>query len=266
MIVVVSAGFNLRGLKNREGISVLSFRRKRKVSKQTLQNIGGAIILAISITIGTVGHAYLGSITSDKPVEKWVVDEVTGKNQLEAQFEETAKEVESLRIENERLRTQAVSRGGEPEYLKDNVISAINNNLGGLLKNKGSVYYDAGKSKHVNPMLMAAISIHETANGTSKVLKDCNNIAGINWTGDKSIPNKGRYRVFNSIDDGIYNLAYILYNYYIRQNRVSIETIGTKFCPLSDKDDGKYGMDNKTWIPNVTKIYCKILEDIKNMS
>jgi beta-N-acetylglucosaminidase len=223
---------------------------------------GGFIVLTILIGIGTFGNAYLKEATNGKPIEKWTLDEISGKNQLEAQFEQTATENEALKIEVRQLRTPAVSRG-ESEYLKQTVIAAIDNNLGGILKGKGKVFYDAGKSRHVNPMMMAAISIHETANGTSKVLKACNNVGGINWSGDKNIPHKGRYRVFKTVDDSIYNLAYILDNHYIRQQRTSIETIGAKFCPIDDPDNMKYGMDNSTWVPMVTKNYVKILDEVR---
>ena len=237
--------------------------RKQKSFRQELA--GGFIILTILIDIGTFGNAYLKEATNGKPIEKWTLDEISGKNQLESQFEQTATENEALRIEVRQLRTPAVSRG-ESEYLKQTVIAAIDNALGGILKGKGKVFYDAGKSRGVNPMLMAAISIHETANGTSKVLKECNNIAGINWTGKKDVKHKGRYTVFKDVDESIYNLAYILDNHYIRQKRVSIESIGSKFCPLDDKDDGKWGMDNSTWVPNVTKLYVKILDEVRGDS
>jgi hypothetical protein len=222
----------------------------------------GFIVLTVLITIGTIGNASLKEFTNGKPIEKWTLDEISGKNQLEAQFEQTATEYEKLKIEVKQLRTPAVSRG-ESEYVKSKVIAAIDNKLGGILAGKGSVYYDAGKGRNVNPMLMAAISVHETANGTSKVLRECNNVAGINWTGSKGIPHKGRYRVFKSVDDSIYNLAYILDNHYIRSGRVSIEAIGLKFAPLDDKDNGKFGMDNNCWVPMVTKYYVQILDEVR---
>lgn len=186
------------------------------------------------------------------------------KKQITTELIQKVTENESLKFEVGQLKTPAVSRG-EYEYLKPVVITSINKYLNGLLKDKGEVYYTSGKSKHVNPMLMAAISIHETANGTSVVLKKYNNVAGINWTGDKTIKHQGRYTVFKDIDDSINNLAYILDNHYIRQNRISIEAIGAKFCPIDDPDNGKWGMENSTWIPNVTKIYTKILEEVKGV-
>lgn len=234
--------------------------RKQKSFRQELA--GGFVILVVAIGLATFGNAYLKEATNGKPIEKWTLDEISGKNQLEAQFEQTATENEQLKIEVKQLRTPAVSRG-ESEYVKSKVITAIDHNLGGILKSKGNVYYDAGKSRNVNPMLMAAISIHETANGTSKVLKSYNNVGGINWSGDKNVPHKGRYRVFKTVDDSIYNLAYILDNHYIRKQRTSIETIGAKFCPLDDPDNMKYGMDNSTWVPSVTKYYVQILDEVR---
>jgi hypothetical protein len=110
-------------------------------------------------------------------------------------------------------------------------------------------------------MLMASIAMHETQ-GNSKVLRECNNVGGINWDGDKKVKRKGRYRVYDNIDDGINHLAYVLSEYYIKKGRTSIEKIGAIYCPLNDPDNGKWGMDNAVWIPNVTKLYQSILKEI----
>jgi hypothetical protein len=185
------------------------------------------------------------------------------------------KEIDQLKQENKTLK-ELISKSEfdrkVAELSKKKIIDTINKYVaGGLLVNKGEVYYDAGMQNNISPVLLAAITIHETSDndkngnwkpGNSKVLRECNNVAGINWTGEKDIPHKGRYRVFKDIDDSIHNLSYILKHYYINQGRTDIASIGEKFCPLDDKDDGKWGMENKLWIPTVTKLYEQINNEI----
>lgn len=186
-------------------------------------------------------------------------------------------ESDRLKDENRRLR-ELVSRGEVDRKMaemdKMKIIRAIDKFLvGGLLENKGNVYYDSGKINNVSPVLMAAISIHETSDddkngnwrpGNSKVLRECNNVGGINTDDDKNTPHKGRYRVFKNIDESIYHLGYLLKNFYINQGRNDIASIGYKYCPpTGDPDDGKWGMVNSQWVPMVTKIYENISKEVK---
>ena len=156
----------------------------------------------------------------------------------------------------------------ELEKLK--VVSAINKYLaGGLLANKGEVYYDAGKKNKVNSMLMASISWHETATesgkgawvpGTSKVLRELNNVAGINRR--TGFPFKGRYTWYKGgINESIYDMAVLLKTVYIDAGKGDIQSIGQVWAPLDDYENGKYGMENAGWAGSVLEKYSKILEE-----
>jgi hypothetical protein len=221
---------------------------------------GTFLIVAIGMTCSLWSNYYIPKcLTEEYLLKNIAYEERVKPTAIPTQTTDYAAEIQNLKKEIELLKT---SRGDytREQFKKEKVIQAIDNNLGGLLNGKGAVFYDAGQQNNVNPMLMAAISVHETASGNSKVLRECNNVAGINWTSNNE-PHIGRYRVFSSIDDSIYNLAYLLNNYYIQQGRTTIDSIGRKFCPLDDIDNGKYGMSNESWIPNVTKIYQKILKE-----
>jgi beta-N-acetylglucosaminidase len=239
------------------------FRIKRKRSGKLVKtghNNSTVVALIISIIL-SVGIIQVSNVSGDQVSE----EQISGCNSMLEQLAPMLKE--EAKQEPQKLDANS----GPLEANK--VIASINSKLKGKLKDKGSVFYDAGKSRKVNPMLMAAIAIHETANGSlfqivngvrrPSVLNTCNNVAGINWTGSKSVPHKGRYRVFKDIDESIYNLAYILDSYYIKQNRTSIEDIGAKFCPSNDVDNGKYGMKNESWVPSVTSKYSQILKEAK---
>jgi len=150
----------------------------------------------------------------------------------------------------------------KPPLKKENVIKAIDKHLKGRLKYMGTYFYMAGQKYKVNSMLMASIAIHETANGMSDVLKRCNNVGGINRR--KGFPSSGRYAVYESVAEGIYDMAKLLRNNYLDKGLNDIESIGNKYCPLWDKDNGKYGMSNESWIPTITRLYAKILKDAES--
>lgn len=154
-----------------------------------------------------------------------------------------------------------MSRGNIDRDKREKVINAINSELNGLLEGKGQVFYEAGKLENINPMLMAAIAKHETrVNGicNSNVLREANNVAGINHT--KPFEKYGRYNKYPSIDKSIFDMAEKLKYFYINEGRADITSIGAKWAPMNDYQQGKLGMDNSIWAREVTEIYNKILK------
>ena len=165
-----------------------------------------------------------------------------------------------------------VSSIEEEKFDEEKVIKAIDKYLGGLLKNKGIVFYKSGKKHHSNPMMLAAISIHETNNGNPwqyikgkklpSLLVTCNNVCGMNKrTGFES---KGRYAKYNSIDQSIDDMAYWTKFYYIDILKLnSIDKIAKVYAPLNDYQNNTMGMSNESWPGSVTEKYKKILDDSK---
>lgn len=150
------------------------------------------------------------------------------------------------------VRVELVSRGADREQLqKEKIIDAINSNLSG---NLGEIFYLAGKRYNVNPMMMAAIFKHETADGTSALFRNNNNPGGI-------MAGKG-WAKYKTVRDGIFAMAELLRERYIDRGLNTIDLIGNVYCPLNDPKD-KLGV-NKHWIPAVTRIYLEILEEARN--
>ena len=133
-------------------------------------------------------------------------------------------------------------------------IKRINQFLKNGLSNKGNVIVNAGIKHNVNPYLMTAIIKHETGDGTSKVFRTRNNVAGL-------MTNGMTYKRYNSIDESIFSLAKILSEFYIAEGRVDIESIGAKFCPVGAYNDRKTQV-NQHWVPNVSKLYAEITEGL----
>jgi murein DD-endopeptidase MepM/ murein hydrolase activator NlpD len=123
------------------------------------------------------------------------------------------------------------------EFLKDK----------NLLSSQAKAYVDAGKKEDVDPYLLVAISMLETGNGTSDVLKTKNNAAGIY---DQAAQDS---KSFAKIEDSIFEQANILNRFYIQEGLITIPDIGAKYAPPGASNDPNG--TNGEWPANVKAIY-----------
>ncbi|MCC0722640.1 NlpC/P60 family protein [Clostridioides sp. ZZV14-6104] len=122
----------------------------------------------------------------------------------------------------------------------NDMINKLNKVFKGKLSNTGNIFVKYSNAYKVNAALMAAISIHETANGSSSLCKNKNNFFGM----------KGMS--FNSVDEGIKRGISNLSRNYIHIGRKTLERIRDKYAPLYDSPL------NKDWVPGVGKFYKQI--------
>jgi hypothetical protein len=134
---------------------------------------------------------------------------------------------------------------------KDIMIKVMNKNLGGKLSDKGEIIYNASTANKYHPYLQCAIVIHETGNGTSIAVRNLNNVGGI-FAGDS-------LRMYNNIDDGIWDMATRIKRYYIEEGLTTIDKFGAKYCPIGVSNDPT-GL-NKHWVPAVSRNYIKLLNE-----
>lgn len=227
------------------------------MKKQTI----GAIFFVIA-AIGTPLVKYF-IIGNEVPVNPTKWERYTSINyalipteipKIEQDLKKAQSEVE-LRTNTERmLRNALASRGDilERENLrKETIIRVMDNNLKGLLKGKSQVIYEASTTNGYPPYLQCAIIIHETGNGTSKALKQKNNVGGI-FQGS-------HLKWYESIDASIWDMAWRIKKYYVDEGRTTIESFGAKYCPVGAKNDPT-GI-NKYWVPSVNKYYIKMLNE-----
>ncbi|MBY2114266.1 NlpC/P60 family protein [Clostridioides difficile] len=120
------------------------------------------------------------------------------------------------------------------------MINKLNKVFKGKLSNTGSIFVKYSNAYKVNAALMAAISIHETGNGSSSLCKNKNNFFGM----------KGMS--FSSVDEGIKRGISNLSRNYINTGRKTLESIRDKYAPLYDSPL------NKDWVPGVGKFYKQI--------
>lgn len=122
----------------------------------------------------------------------------------------------------------------------NDMINKLNKVFKGKLSNTGSIFVKYSNAYKVNAALMAAISIHETGNGSSSLCKNKNNFFGM----------KGMS--FSSVDEGIKRGISNLSRNYIHIGRKTLERIRDKYAPLYDSPL------NKDWVPGVGKFYKQI--------
>ncbi|MFL8713185.1 NlpC/P60 family protein, partial [Clostridioides sp. GD02377] len=104
----------------------------------------------------------------------------------------------------------------------------INKLLKGKLSNTGNAFVKYSNAYKVNPALMAAISMHESARGTSNIANTKNNFFGMR--------RDGKYLSFSSTDEGIKRGISNLSRNYIYQGRKTLESIRNKYSSSSDKE------------------------------
>ncbi len=127
----------------------------------------------------------------------------------------------------------------------DDIIIKVNKYLNSKLKNKGEFIVKYSIEKGVDPYLSASVILLETGCrwNCSKVVKNCNNVGG---NVGKPSCGKGKYRKFDTIDDGIKFAINVLSNYY-KKGKTTPEKIGPKYASSSK------------WAEKVNK-YIKLLK------
>jgi len=139
--------------------------------------------------------------------------------------------------------------------------------LGGTLKGLGQAYVEYGKQYGIEPTFLAAISRHETANGTSDLSKDSrHNLGGIKCPSKANKEkfgikcSSGEYATFASLEKSLEYKAYLIKTSYVDKGKDTVGSIQKTYCP---DGDGQCGV----WVKNVTgymnDIYGKAGVEVK---
>ena len=149
--------------------------------------------------------------------------------------------------EGETPTTSTIKTYDEPVVVS--IEDKLNERLQGALKNHGDSFVRYGETYDVDPFLLAAISVHETGNGSSKAAKQLKNAGGI-----MANANKGILKSFISINSSIEYMAWLLRGSYLDGRNIhSIKDIGNVYCPVGANNDPT-GLNNY-WIGGVTNVY-----------
>lgn len=118
----------------------------------------------------------------------------------------------------------------------------------GKLSGTQSTIIALSEEKGIDPVLFAAIAIHETGYGTSNAIVNKNNPGGLM---DPKTGSKQLYS-FPTLEDGLRAMANTLHNRIIRDGLVTLEALGSVYAPIGAANDPNNL--NSHWVPNVTKI------------
>lgn len=144
------------------------------------------------------------------------------------QFEEMKAELETLRAENQKIKT----------------INSLND-IERAIYNKS---IEVGLT-HEQGILLVSISRHETGGWTSPAFKTKNNFGGVMCSSG--------LKVYSSFEEGLAGFVNLLKNNYIGKGLDTIEKIGPVYCPVGASNDPK--KLNQYWIPTVTQLYNNYL-------
>lgn len=122
----------------------------------------------------------------------------------------------------------------------------------GVLAGKGDLYIKFANKWGIDPVLFAAISFHETANGTSNAIRNYNNPGGLM---DPSTGSMKLYR-FATLEDGLDAMGRTLHNRIIRDGLNTVEKLGNVYAPLGAKNDPN-GL-NQHWIPTINNLASEL--------
>ncbi|MEH7273621.1 glucosaminidase domain-containing protein [Neobacillus vireti] len=117
----------------------------------------------------------------------------------------------------------------------------LNRNLKGVLQNTGHLFEEAGRKYDIDPALLAAISIHETGNGTSNAARFKYNVTGM--------MGKNGLKTYSSIEESIFDMARNLRQNYLDKGKLTIAQIGAKYAPIGAANDPT--QLNNHWVTGV---------------
>ncbi len=121
----------------------------------------------------------------------------------------------------------------------DELVNQINKSLGGILAGHADIIVSRSLELGVDPYVAAAIMIHETGNGTSRIANNCYNFGGQKGSGC------GAYKAYSSVNDGLVGMIDNLYKNYYSRGLTTIDTIAPRYAEGSEWPSKIHSFVNK---------------------
>ena len=117
-------------------------------------------------------------------------------------------------------------------------------NTAGVFSGKGELFIEIASEQGIDPVLMAAIALHETASGTSLAVVTKNNPGGL--------MGKDGLMAFSTLEEGLMSMGKTLHNRIIQDGHVTIADLGAVYAPLGVANDPTNL--NAHWVPTITAL------------
>ena len=98
----------------------------------------------------------------------------------------------------------------------------LNKTLSGIFTGKGESFARLSMEKGMDPFLLAAISAHETGNGTSSAARNKYNFGGITCS--------GKLCTYSSFDEGLESYISVVYRNYFSKGLTTPEAMNKKYA------------------------------------
>lgn len=117
----------------------------------------------------------------------------------------------------------------------------------GVFNGHTQAFLKTAEKYKIDPVLMIAIALHETGNGSSNAVRNKNNPGGLM---DPSTGSKQLY-VFGTLDEGIEAMGRTLSNRINKDGLTTIDSLGAVYAPVGAANDPNNL--NQHWVGNVGK-------------
>lgn len=146
----------------------------------------------------------------------------------------------------------------QPGYNEPIDAERVKSYMGPQLAAHYDTFLQAAKENNLDPRLLIAIAMNESAKGTSYAARTRNNLFG-RWDPNAINPRtgaRGYHKYYRNVDESIRDIARNLRRNYLDKGYTSIETIARKYAPVGAENDPR-GL-NGGWPAIVGKFYQQL--------
>ena len=195
--------------------------------------------------------------TNDPPTWQWqVVKSDEHKRLMDAQ--EHSAQLENIKQGYVPPTTSAARVMPQPGYNEPASAERVKSYMGGALAEHYDTFMSAAKENNLDPKLLIAIAMNESARGTSYAARTRHNLFG-RYDPNAINPRtgaRGYHKYYRDADESIRDIARHLRREYIDKGLTSIETIARKYAPVGAENDPT-GL-NGGWPEAVGKFYQQL--------
>ena len=195
--------------------------------------------------------------TNEPPTWQWQIVRAKEHQRLMRAQENNA-QLESIKQGYVPANTTAARVMPQPGYNEPVSAERVKNYMGSALAAHYDTFMSAAKANNLDPKLLIAIAMNESARGTSYAARTRNNLFG---AFDPNAINprtgaRGYHKYYRNEDESIRDIARRLRTEYLDKGYTSIETIARKYAPVGAENDPT-GL-NGGWPEAVGKFYQQL--------